>query len=135
MVETIQLEIVSPEKLILSQSAEMVVVPGALGDFAALRHHAPLISTIRTGFIDIYQAGLITNRVFIIGGFAEVSSTHLIILAEDATLLNDISPSQVEERLNEAKVELETATDDIARHEAKEKLAIATLLNEALAKN
>ena len=73
MAETLQFELVSPERLVLSQPAEMVVVPGAEGDFGAMPRHAPLISAVRPGVIDVYQGGAITSRIFVAGGFAEVT--------------------------------------------------------------
>ncbi len=58
MADTVEFELVSPEKLLLSKAVEMVVVPGAEGDFGVLPRHAPFISAIRPGVIDVYESGL-----------------------------------------------------------------------------
>ena len=71
MAETTQFELVSPEKLLYSEAAEMVVVPGTEGYFGVLPRHAPMISTLEPGVIDIHQNGSVAERIFVAGGFAE----------------------------------------------------------------
>ena len=90
-------ELVSPERLLSTGNVAMVVVPGAEGDFGVLPGHAPLMSTIRPGAIAIYEAefNTPTRRIFVDGGFAEVSATGLTILAENATPVGDIDPAKV----------------------------------------
>ncbi len=76
-------ELVTPEKLVRSENVHMVVVPGADGDFGVLEGHAPLMSTIRDGNVEIYRSeGTAAEIIAIKGGFAEVSETGLTILAE-----------------------------------------------------
>ena len=65
MPDLVQFELVSPERLILSTEVEMVVVPGTEGNFGVLPGHAPLISTIRPGTIDIYLGGAVTEQFLI----------------------------------------------------------------------
>ena len=82
MADTFELELVSPESLLLSEPVEMVVVPGEEGDFGVLPGHAPFTSTVRTGVISIWQEGGVARRIFVARGFAEVNSesvsyTHL----------------------------------------------------------
>ena len=90
-------ELVSPERLLSTGNVAMVVVPGTEGDFGVLPGHAPLMSTIRPGAIAIYEADFntLTRRIFVDGGFAEVSDTGLTILAENATPVGDIDPAKV----------------------------------------
>ena len=98
MAETLfSFELVSPERLLSSGKVAMVVVPGTEGDFGVLPGHAPLMSTIRPGAIAIYEAdsNTLTRRIFVDGGFAEVSETGLTILAEAATAIADIDPAKV----------------------------------------
>lgn len=97
MADLFNFELVSPERLLSSGTAAMVVVPGAEGDFGVLPGHAPLMSTIRPGTIDIYEADAnsLTRRIFVDGGFAEVSDKGLTILAENATPVGNIDPAQV----------------------------------------
>lgn len=79
----LKLEIVTPEKLVRSDEAHMVVVPGADGDFGVLEGHAPMMSTLRDGQLSIYaNAGATAETIKIEGGFAEVNEHGLTILAE-----------------------------------------------------
>lgn len=89
MAATLQFELVSPEKKLASQAVAMVVVPGVEGDFGVLPGHAPMMSTIRPGIIEIYATEGTTPsaRYEIDGGFAEVTPEGLTILAEAAILL------------------------------------------------
>ena len=84
MVERLQLELVTPEHLLLSEPVEMVVVPGTEGNFGVLPGHALLISTIRPGTIQIYEGQRVTRRIFIAGGFAEVTPERCTVLADAA---------------------------------------------------
>ena len=92
MADLVHFELVSPERLLVSRDVYMVVVPGTEGDFGVLPGHAPLMSTIRPGAIAIYPASMndVPERIFIDGGFAEVSATGLTILAESATPVSEL---------------------------------------------
>ncbi len=124
MAELFHFELDSPEKLISSGSVAMVVVPGTEGDFGVLPGHAPLMSTIRPGAIAIYEAdsNTLTRRIFVDGGFAEVSDKGLTILAESAMPVGDIDPAKVAVDLAAAR----GAADDnaIARLEAMQAAAV-----------
>ena len=81
----LRFELVTPERLVRSESVHMVVVPGAEGDFGVLAGHAPFMSTIRNGELAIYRTnGGEPERIAIEGGFAEVNDRGLTILAERA---------------------------------------------------
>jgi F-type H+-transporting ATPase subunit epsilon len=97
MADLFNFELVSPERLLSSGQVAMVVVPGVEGDFGVLPGHAPLMSTIRPGAIAIYEAdsNTLTRRIFVDGGFAEVSDKGLTILAESAIPVSDIDVAQV----------------------------------------
>src|SRR5258708_27750928 len=84
MPDLVQFELVSPERLIVSAEVEMVVVPGTEGNFGVLPGHAPLISTIRPGTIDIYDGRVVTERIFVVGGIAEVTPERCTVLADEA---------------------------------------------------
>ena len=81
MADKVEFELVSPEKLLVSQPVDMVVVPGSEGNFGVLAGHSPFISTIRPGVIDIFEGERIVDRIFIAGGFAEVTETRCTVLA------------------------------------------------------
>ena len=81
----VSLEIVSPEKLLLSRSVDMVVLPAAEGDMGVLEGHSPMIVTLRGGTIALYEGDHVTDQLFVSGGFAEVTGERCT-LAEDAAL-------------------------------------------------
>tara|TARA_B100001123_G_scaffold188352_1_gene215213 strand:+ start:901 stop:1308 length:408 start_codon:yes stop_codon:yes gene_type:complete len=125
MADPFLFELVLPEKLLLSENTEMVVVPGAEGDFGVLIGHASLISTLRSGVINIHAKNKIDKSIFVAGGFAEVTGERCTILAEEAIFVADINPQEAQDRLNVARSALEAATDDTSRSKAEIELAIA----------
>ena len=132
MAGTVAFELVSPERLLVSAPVEMVVVPGAEGDFGVLPGHAPMISAVRTGVISIWNGGAVERRIFVAGGFAEVEPERCTVLAEDAVALEDAAPQDAEDRLREARQALEEAADEAARAAAQKRVRIAEALNEAI---
>ena len=111
MAETVEFELVSLDKLVISESVEMVVVPGAEGDIGVLPGHSPLIATVRPGLIDIHENGKIKDRIFVGGGFAEVSPTRCTVLAEEAFLIQEVNRVEAEARLENARRKIEEATE------------------------
>jgi len=99
----ISLEIISPEKLLLARPVDMVVIPGTEGDLGILPGHSKLITGLRGGLVDIYEAGKITDRFFVSGGFAEITEEHCAVLADDITKQSDLNPSVAAEALAKAK--------------------------------
>ena len=120
MADTFKFELVSPERVLLSEDAEQVVLPGVQGDFAVLANHAPMLSMLRPGVLDV-QLPSGTRRVFVKGGFAEVEPDRLTVLAQTA-FDADASPAQsaIEAELTAAQAELDAAADDDARFMAQE---------------
>lgn len=131
MAETLLFELVSPEKLVLSQPVEMVVVPGAEGDFGALPQHAPLISAVRPGVIDVYMGGKVTNRIFVAGGVAEVTAERCTVLAEEAMPVADLDTTKIAARTAEAEKALTAADSDFAKDQANLALAVAQAMLQA----
>ena len=86
MADKLQFELVSPEKLLLSEPVAMVVVPGGEGNFGVLPGHSLLISTVRPGVLDVYadEQTVVTERIFVSGGFAEVTPERCTVLADEA---------------------------------------------------
>ena len=123
-VGTVEFELVSPAKLLVSEPVEMVVVPGAEGDIGVLPGHSPLIATVRPGVIDIHEGGKVRDRIFVGGGFAEVSSERCTVLAEEATPVDEIDRTIAEARLIEAKEKADVA-DETGVVEAARQVAIA----------
>lgn len=131
--ETTDFELVSPEKLLISQPAEMVVVPGSEGDFGALPRHSPMITGVRPGVIDVYQNGKVDKRIFVAGGFAEVNETRITVLAEEAIPLTELTAELAQSRLTAAESELAAAVGDHSKREAARHVAIAKAMQAALA--
>lgn len=96
MADTLQFELVSPEKLLLSQPVGMVVVPGTEGNFGVLPGHALFISTVRPGIIDVYDDKTVTERIFVSGGFAEVTPERCTVLADEAVPVASLDRAAIE---------------------------------------
>ena len=127
MADTVEFELVAPEELLFSEPVELVVVPGAEGDFGVLPGHSPLISTLRTGVIAVYENDAVSQRIFVSGGFAEVTPERCTVLADEAVTLESANRSDVEERVKANREALESAADD-----DKENAAAALAVSEAL---
>ena len=132
MADTVQFELVSPERLLVSAPVEMVVVPGAEGDFGVLPGHAPLISTVRTGVISIFDGGKVNRRIFVSGGFAEVTSERCTVLADEAVALESADRTAIDARIKAAREELADADNDAERAAATAELAVAEALLASL---
>jgi F-type H+-transporting ATPase subunit epsilon len=131
MAGKIAFELVSPERLLESSEADMVVVPGAEGDFGVLPGHVPLISTLRPGVIEIYDGATVRQRIMVTGGFAEVSNDRLTVLVEEAMPLADVSVAQLEGKLRQAQEAVAEATDPAARESAEKQVLMAQNLRRA----
>lgn len=126
MADKINFELVSPERLLASVEAEMVVVPGTEGNFAVLPGHMPLVSTLRPGALEIYETegGAATARYFVAGGFAEVALDNFTVLAETAIPLEELNSDHLDQEIQNAREDLEDAGEDEEKRTAiEEKLA------------
>lgn len=111
MAEKLHFELVSPEKLLMSTDVDMVVVPGTEGDFGVLINHAPVVSTLRTGILEVHN-GDETERLLVRGGFAEVNPEGLTVLAEEAIPLAQVDRDALEAELKDAEEDVADAKDD-----------------------
>lgn len=132
MADKFEFELVSPEKLLASVQAEMVVVPGAEGDFGVLAGHSPLISGVRPGVIAVYEGDKVVDRIFVAGGFAEVTGERCTVLAEEAVKVSEINAADAEKALKDLTEDAADAKSDAERAAAEAKLAIAKAKVEAL---
>jgi F-type H+-transporting ATPase subunit epsilon len=123
MADKVKFELVSPEKLLLSEEVAMVVVPGTEGNFGVLPGHALFISTVRPGIIDVYGSDqrAVTQRLFVSGGFAEVSPERCTVLADEAMPVKDIDRAAVEGEAKALEGEVAGLKDEVARAAAEEK--------------
>ncbi len=125
MADRVEFELVSPEKLVFSQGVDMVVIPGAEGDFGVLPRHSPLISAIRPGVIKVYEQGQVTETIFVSGGVAEVTPARCTVLAEEAMPVGDIDPSEVTQVLKDLQDDLLDAGEEADKGPIQKKIAAA----------
>ncbi len=126
--EKIQFEVVTPGKLLLSETADMVVIPGGEGDFGVLPGHAPMLSGVRPGTIDIYQGDKIVNSIFVESGIAEVSGERCTVLAEEAFAVADLDRAAAEERLKRARDAQNADKDHVDGKDTPDVLAAEAML-------
>ncbi|MGI8725528.1 MAG: F0F1 ATP synthase subunit epsilon [Methyloceanibacter sp.] len=122
MPDPFKFELVSPARLVVSGDVEQVLVPGSEGDFTVLAYHAPVLTTLRPGVVDIVTAGGESVRYFVRGGFAEVGPAGLTILAETAVDLAEMDASDLVQSIENAEEDVQDAKDDLARDRAQTKL-------------
>ncbi|MCW5752609.1 MAG: ATP synthase F1 subunit epsilon [Alphaproteobacteria bacterium] len=132
MADKVTFELVSPERLLLATEADMVVVPGQEGDFGVLSGHQPVISMLRPGAVDIYEGERLVERIFVAGGFAEVSSDRLTVLVEEATAQKDVDQAALPRRIAELRERIEEAgEDEMLRQSLEARLAYLELMGES----
>ncbi len=111
-----QVELVSPERILFSGDAEMVICRAADGDIAFLENHAPFLGTLDIGVVRILRAGNPEERAAVHGGFVEVRDNRVIILSDVAELASQIDVERAREA--QARAEAEVRTQDDAECEA-----------------
>jgi F-type H+-transporting ATPase subunit epsilon len=115
MADRIAFELVTPERLLISEPVEMVIVPGTEGNFGVLPGHAPLISTIRPGMIEIYEGQTVRRRIFVVSGIAEVTPELCTVLADEAISPDTLDRSAIEADLRIVEGNLPSLRDQVAR--------------------
>jgi F-type H+-transporting ATPase subunit epsilon len=118
MAEKISFDLVSPERLLLSEDAEMVTLPGSEGYFGVLAGHSPVISTLKPGVIDVKGGTGGDKRFFVSTGFADVSPEKLTVLAEEAIPMESVDAAMVDKRIADAREDILQAKTDDARTKA-----------------
>jgi len=132
MADKVAFELVSPEKLLLGKDVALVVVPGADGNFGVLPRHAPMISTVRPGVIEVYETrGTASDRIFVAGGFAEVTPERCTVLAEEAEPVGEIDVAAVEQRIRDLTEDVADAKTDAERAAATKALEAAKAKRDA----
>ena len=121
MPDAFKFELVSPEKLLISGEVEQVLVPGAEGDMTVLARHAPVLTTLRPGLLDIGLPGGKSQRFFIRGGFAEVNPAGLTVLAETAVDLDELKADDLAQAIKNAEEDVADLEND-AKDRAQTKL-------------
>jgi F-type H+-transporting ATPase subunit epsilon len=119
MTDSVKVEIVSPEALILSAEARSVVVPGAEGYMTVLGDHAPVMTVLKPGFVTVTDGSGAVANYFVAGGFADISNDGVAILAEEARPAEQFGRTEIEARIAAAQANLDAAADPDARSEAQ----------------
>lgn len=115
MSDLLHLELVTPEKLYFSGSVEIIVIPGELGDFGVMAHHAPIISMIRPGMIELHDDKSQITRYFVNGGYANVSDNNCTILAESLIPDSELKRDEAEASLTKLRQELASAESEVTQ--------------------
>lgn len=124
-------DLVTPDRLLFSRLVGMVTVPGEDGDFGVLEGHAPVVSGVRTGTISIHENGVLTERYFVAGGFAEVTPERCTVLAEIAVPFTEMSREALSADIDRAKEALTVAEEPALRQKLERELALNTAKFEA----
>ncbi len=120
MADTVQFDLVSPERRLASVQAREVQIPGADGDMTAMADHAPTITTLRPGVLRVVHAGG-TDDYVVSGGFAEITATTVSVLAEEALPKSEVTQAIYDRMVNEAKSALDDARADSSAVDAASK--------------
>ena len=131
MADKLQFELVSPEKLLLSEAVGMVIVPGTEGNFGVLPGHALFISTVRPGVIDVYEDKTVTQQIFVSGGFAEVTAERCTVLADEAMPVASLDRPVIDSQLKTAESTVAGLKDQVARAAGAERDELALRLKSA----
>lgn len=126
MSDQVNFELVTPERMVVSEPVDMVVVPGTEGNFGVLPGHALFMSTIRPGTIDVYHGRTLTRRIFVAGGFAEVTPERCTVLANEAMPVEELDRGAIGAELQAVQGNLPSLREQIARASGtdRERLAI-----------
>ncbi|HYD89705.1 MAG TPA: F0F1 ATP synthase subunit epsilon [Vitreimonas sp.] len=131
MAEKLHFALVSPERELFNGEVDHVVVPGSEGEFGVLPNHAPVMSVIKPGALKVIADGA-ERRIFVNGGFADVTPEGLTVLAEEAVDLADIDAAQIEQQLKDAGEDLRDANSDAKREAAQRAVARLESIRAAL---
>ncbi|MEY4880473.1 MAG: hypothetical protein RJB62_1942 [Pseudomonadota bacterium] len=112
MANKLQFDLVSPERLLLSEEVDMVTLPGTEGEFGVLPGHAPVISTLKPGLVEVKGGSEPVMRLFVRGGFAEVNADKVTVLAEEAIPLADFDTAALDQRIKNTEEDLALAKSD-----------------------
>lgn len=133
MTDKLSFALVSPERELFNGDVDHVVVPGSEGEFGVSPNHAPVMSVIKPGALRVINDGA-ERRIFVNGGFADVTPEGLTVLAEEAIDLADIAPAQLEQDLKNAQEDLRDANTDAKKDAAQRQLARLETIKAAMAR-
>ena len=119
---TFNFELVSPEKLLYSKPAVMVTVPGGEGEYGVMSNHVPMVTTIKAGVVRVYSEddASVTDRIFVEGGFAEVTQSRFTVLAGEATPVCELNLAEIQQQIKDLDVKIAAAQIAANASEASE---------------
>jgi len=131
--QTLQFELVSPEKLLFSKQVALVTVPGSEGEYGVLPGHAPMITSVKAGVIEIFaeENAAPCDRIFVAGGFAEVTQTRCTVLATEAMPVEQLNRGKLEGQAKEVAEKLAAAPDAARAELLAQQAVIAAKLQVA----
>ncbi len=132
MADSFTFELVSPERLLVSEEVQHVVIPGTEGEMTVMANHAPVMTTIKPGVVTVRTAAGQDERYVVFGGFADILPDACTLLAESAVAVEDIDRADVARRIQEAREDVADAKDDHSRTKAEQFLAQLTTLEGAI---
>ncbi len=132
MADAFKFDLVSPERLLVSQEVESVVIPGTEGELTVMANHAPTMTSVKPGVVTVKAAGGGTERYVVFGGFADILPEGCTVLAESAVHVDEINREDLARRIKEAREDLEDAEDHETRLRAEDFLHQLTTLEGAI---
>jgi F-type H+-transporting ATPase subunit epsilon len=133
MADKLTFSLVAPQRELFHGDVDQVDVPGAEGDFGVLAHHAPVMAMVRPGALRIFNDGA-ERRIFVNGGFADVTPAGLTILAEEAVDLSETDAATLDQQLKDAREDLSLARDEAARASVEKRIGRLDAMRAALAR-
>ncbi|KJS27088.1 MAG: ATP synthase F0F1 subunit epsilon [Hyphomonadaceae bacterium BRH_c29] len=112
MADKLHFSLVSPARELFSGEVDHVIAPGTDGEFGVLAHHAPFMTTLKNGVVRVLEGDTVKMRIFVRGGFADVTSAGLTILAEEARMLDGVSAGDVQEEMDATLLKMQALDKD-----------------------
>jgi F-type H+-transporting ATPase subunit epsilon len=132
MAEAYKFELVSPERLLVSESVESVVIPATEGEMTVMANHSPVMTTVKPGVVTVRTAAGKVDRYVVYGGFADILPDACTLLAESATHVDTLNKADIAARIQAARDNVSQATDDQSRTSAEEFLHHLAALEDAV---
>ncbi len=132
MADSFKFELVSPEKLLVSEDAVEVIIPGSDGEMTVMANHSPVMTTVKPGVVTVKPASGAEQRYAVFGGFADILREGCTLLAESAVHVDDLNRDDLKKRIDAARHESENADTPEERHAASFYLDQLTTLEGAI---
>lgn len=132
MAEAFKFDLVSPERLLVSELVESVIIPGTEGEMTVMANHAPVMATVKPGVVTVKPVSGAEQRYVVFGGFADILPEGCTLLAESAVPVADINKADLASRIQDAKDDLADAKTDEDRTKAEEFLNHLATLHDAV---